>query len=164
MRYRHRFARPHSSSRRLSSALHRCQQQRPRPETPSATVRCHIHSCAACNYNGRAIPRSCNRNRVRHVANLTSLLVPNAVTKRVPRLLAKPRHDVGQILERALIGDQRVEPRVPQQVQRQRHASSVGPPRCLQRAQPTHLATLDCQPPGVERLAQRQRDAGPRTP
>src|SRR5687768_13217494 len=78
--------------------------------------------------------------------------------KRITRLGQERRQRPGQGGEGELVRDERVERRVPQQVQRRLEPAPVGPARSHRRGDLAHLRAQEPQPPAVERLAQRQRD------
>ena len=71
--------------------------------------------------------------------------------------VGEPGHHVGQLGERRLAGEQRVEGRVAQQVQRQRQPLGQRPVARRAGATGADLAGADGQPPGVERAARATR-------
>src|SRR5579859_6936560 len=62
-----------------------------------------------------------------------TLYISNPVAKRFARRRGQLFHHVRQVVECALARDERVERRIPQQIERERHAPSHVPPRALRR-------------------------------
>src|SRR3954451_19212810 len=74
------------------------------------------------------------------------------------RFTDQPRHFLRQVREPDLAGDQRVEDRVGEQAQRERHPVGVAAAPSPGRGDGADLARPDRQAPRVERLPERQRD------
>src|SRR5215468_11167901 len=84
------------------------------------------------------------------------------MTDGVARLGREPGHDARQVLETILSADERVEPRLGEEPQREVEAPLARPARALRRGHGAYLRRLEREPLRVEALAERQRHrAGP---
>src|SRR5690606_16659283 len=98
------------------------------------------------------------RGRARRPAAALGASVSDPVAQTGYLPAGEAGHHLGQLLERALAGDQRVEGGVGEQAQGQRHPVGEGAPGASGRGHRADLTAAHDQTAGVERLAQRQAD------
>src|SRR5688572_23016693 len=90
--------------------------------------------------------------------------IADAVAECRTRVVAQTRHDRGQLIERAVARDERVELRRAEELEGSSHPPSSRPARGTIGRDPAHLAAPDRQSPRVEALTQRQADAAGAVP
>ena len=79
------------------------------------------------------------------------------MAERVFTRVGKAFHHLGQVAELTLSGHEHVQGLVGEQVERYSHTTSIAPPRCTIRWEPTDLATPNRDSTVMECLAQWER-------